>query len=102
MKKLVLVALSAMVVSSVAFGADMAMEKKDGIMEPKKEMSSDMKKDDIMEPKKEMSSDMKKDDMAMKKGDSMKKDDMSMNKGDSMKKDDMSMKEMKDDTKKGM
>ena len=86
MKKLVLVALGAMVVSSVVFGADMAMEKKDGMMEPKKEMSSDMKKDD----------------MAMKKSDSMKKDDMSMNKGDSMKKDDMSMKEMKDDTKKGM
>ena len=86
MKKLVLVALSAMVVSSVVFGADMAMEKKDGMMEPKKEMSSDMKKDD----------------MAMKKSDSMKKDDMSMKKGDSMKKDDMSMKEMKDDTKKGM
>ncbi|WP_295146103.1 hypothetical protein [uncultured Campylobacter sp.] len=86
MKKLVLVALGAMVVSSVVFGADMAMEKKDGMMEPKKEMSSDMKKDD----------------MAMKKSDSMKKDDMSMKKGDSMKKDDMSMKEMKDDTKKGM
>jgi len=86
MKKLVLVALGAMVVSSVVFGADMAMEKKDGTMEPKKEMSSDMKKDD----------------MSIKKGDSMKKDDMSMNKGDSMKKDDMSMKEMKDDTKKGM
>lgn len=86
MKKLVLVALSAMVVSSVVFGADMAMEKKDGTMEPKKEMSSDMKKDD----------------MAMNKGDSMKKDDISMKKGDSMKKDDMSMKEMKDDTKKGM
>ena len=46
MKKLVLVALGAMVVSSVVFGADMAMEKKDGMMEPKKEMSSDMKKDD--------------------------------------------------------
>ena len=92
MKKLVLVALGAMVVSSVVFGADMAMEKKDGMMEPKKEMSSDMKKSDSM----------KKDDMAMKKSDSMKKDDMSMKKGDSMKKDDMSMKEMKDDTKKGM
>ena len=75
MKKLVLVALGAMVVSSVVFGADMAMEKKDGMMEH---------------------------DMAMKKSDSMKKDDMSMKKGDSMKKDDMSMKEMKDDTKKGM
>ena len=86
MKKLVLVALGAMVVSSVAFGADMTMEKKDGIMEPKKELSGDMKKDD----------------MSMKKDDSMKKNDMSMKKGDSMKKDDMSMKEMKDDTKKGM
>ena len=99
MKKLVLVALGAMVVSSVVFGADMAMEKKDGMMEPKKEMSSDMKKDDMAMKK---SDSMKKDDMAMKKSDSMKKDDMSMNKGDSMKKDDMSMKEMKDDTKKGM
>jgi len=99
MKKLVLVALSAMVVSSVVFGADMAMEKKDGTMEPKKEMSSDMKKDDMAMNKGDS---MKKDDMSMKKGDSMKKDDMSMKKGDSMKKDDMSMKEMKDDTKKGM
>jgi len=99
MKKLVLVALGAMVVSSVVFGADMAMEKKDGMMEPKKEMSSDMKKDDMAMKK---SDSMKKDDMAMKKSDSMKKDDMSMKKGDSMKKDDMSMKEMKDDTKKGM
>ena len=55
MKKLVLVALGAMVVSSVAFGADMAMEKKDDMVMKK---GDSMKKDDMS--MKEMKDDTKK------------------------------------------